>query len=78
MDMSRRDLLTASALLLGGPKACIFGRRSGRVETAAASGAQPIVLCWNENPYGPRRRRGRYQWTIATPAGIRTRRYSTR
>jgi histidinol-phosphate aminotransferase len=45
--MNRRELLSASALLLAGPG---FAWRS-----AAAQGADPapIVLCWNENPYGP-------------------------
>jgi histidinol-phosphate aminotransferase len=46
MDLNRRELLTASALLLASPKAAF--------STAAASGSsKPIVLCWNENPYGP-------------------------
>jgi histidinol-phosphate aminotransferase len=53
MDMSRRELLTASALLLASPKAAFSAAGQGTVETAAASGATPIVLCWNENPYGP-------------------------
>jgi histidinol-phosphate aminotransferase len=53
MDMSRRDLLTASALLLASPKAAFSAAGQGTVEMAAASGAKPIVLCWNENPYGP-------------------------
>jgi len=41
MDLSRRELLTASALLLAAPQA------------VWSAGTQPIVLCWNENPYGP-------------------------
>src|SRR3569832_1822902 len=45
MDLSRRELLTASALLMASPKAA--------VSAAAAANAQPIILCWNENPYGP-------------------------
>jgi histidinol-phosphate aminotransferase len=45
MDLSRRELLTASALLMAGPKAVLAA--------AAAPGPQPIILCWNENPYGP-------------------------
>ena len=45
MDLSRRELLTASALLMAGPKAALAA--------AAAPGSQPIILCWNENPYGP-------------------------
>ncbi len=45
MDLSRRELLTASALLMASPKAALSG--------AAGQSAQPIILCWNENPYGP-------------------------
>ena len=48
MTLSRRDLLTASALLLAGPGAAL--RAAGK---EAAPGGQPLVLCWNENPYGP-------------------------
>jgi histidinol-phosphate aminotransferase len=51
MDLSRRELLTASALLLASPKAAISTTRSAVAE--AAPGTRPIVLCWNENPYGP-------------------------
>ena len=47
MNLSRRDLLSASALLLAGPGATL--RAAGR-ESAPAG---PLVLCWNENPYGP-------------------------
>jgi len=47
MSMNRRELLTASALLLGGPG---FSLRSAVAKGAAAA---PLVLCWNENPYGP-------------------------
>jgi histidinol-phosphate aminotransferase len=47
MVLSRRDLLSASALLLAGPGLAL--------RAAAKPGAAPgpIVLCWNENPYGP-------------------------
>jgi histidinol-phosphate aminotransferase len=48
MPLSRRDLLTASALLLAGPGATL--RLAAK---PAAAQEQPIVLCWNENPYGP-------------------------
>ena len=48
MSLSRRDLLTASALLLAGPGATL--RAAAR---DAAPSARPMVLCWNENPYGP-------------------------
>jgi histidinol-phosphate aminotransferase len=62
MDLSRRDLLTASAALLASPKAafCAGGpaaraaAQAGAAEQAGAGAAtKPIVLCWNENPYGP-------------------------
>ena len=48
MPLSRRDLLSASALLLAGPAARL---RAAASETPA--GRRPLVLCWNENPYGP-------------------------
>ena len=44
MDLSRRELLAASALLLARP---------GRALATAPAGSGPIILCWNENPYGP-------------------------
>jgi histidinol-phosphate aminotransferase len=47
MSLSRRDLLAASALLLAGPAAAL------RAAPVAATGKAPLVLCWNENPYGP-------------------------
>jgi histidinol-phosphate aminotransferase len=48
MNLSRRDLIGASALLLAGPGAAL------RAAAAAGPADQgPIVLCWNENPYGP-------------------------
>ena len=47
MNLSRRDLLSASALLLAGPGATL---RAAARESAPAG---PLVLCWNENPYGP-------------------------
>ena len=49
MSLSRRDLLSASALLLAGPGAML---RAAAAE-APATGGGPLVLCWNENPYGP-------------------------
>jgi histidinol-phosphate aminotransferase len=49
MTLSRRDLLTASALLLAGPGAAVRAAESA----PAAAGSGPIILCWNENPYGP-------------------------
>jgi histidinol-phosphate aminotransferase len=57
MDFTRRELLTASALLLATPKGAWSkspGTGAGSAaDVGAASGAKPIVLCWNENPYGP-------------------------
>jgi histidinol-phosphate aminotransferase len=65
MDLSRRELLTASALLLASPKAALSGVGQAAGTKAAGAGAEagaaagagagvkPIVLCWNENPYGP-------------------------
>jgi histidinol-phosphate aminotransferase len=53
MDLSRRELLTASALLLASPKVAFSAAGKGAAGAAAAAGVQPIVLCWNENPYGP-------------------------
>ncbi|HWW33107.1 MAG TPA: histidinol-phosphate transaminase [Steroidobacteraceae bacterium] len=50
MSLSRRDLLTASALLLAGPGMAL--RAAGR-ESVAKGLDNPVVLCWNENPYGP-------------------------
>jgi histidinol-phosphate aminotransferase len=47
MTVNRRDLLTASALLLAGPGIAL---RAGAREGAPTG---PRVLCWNENPYGP-------------------------
>jgi histidinol-phosphate aminotransferase len=52
MTLSRRDLLTASALLLAGPAGAL--RAAGRAAAPGdTAGGKPIVLCWNENPYGP-------------------------
>ncbi len=48
MTVNRRDLLSASALLLAGPA---FALRAASAQAAPA--ARPVVLCWNENPYGP-------------------------
>src|ERR1700761_9007724 len=59
MDMSRRELLTASALLLAGAKTGIAAANAAAVPNAtigvaaAPSAANPVILCWNENPYGP-------------------------
>jgi len=50
MSLSRRDLLTASALLLAGPG---FAMRAAGRQAATGGGGNPLILCWNENPYGP-------------------------
>jgi histidinol-phosphate aminotransferase len=47
MNLSRRDLLSASAVLLAGPGAVL------RAAARESGSATPLVLCWNENPYGP-------------------------
>jgi histidinol-phosphate aminotransferase len=48
MSLSRRDLLSATALLLAGPGAMLRA-----AQTQPPRSGEPIVLCWNENPYGP-------------------------
>jgi histidinol-phosphate aminotransferase len=55
MELSRRDLLTASALLLMRPVSSLSAPRDARLAaTPLAGGTEPMVLlCWNENPYGP-------------------------
>ena len=68
MDLSRRDLLATSALLLAGsglarPGLTLGGQSAGTGPAPAPAAppgpqsaplsTQPIVLCWNENPYGP-------------------------
>jgi histidinol-phosphate aminotransferase len=55
MELSRRDLLTASAIMLMRPMSSISAPLGARLAAAAlAGGAEPMVLlCWNENPYGP-------------------------
>ncbi len=63
MHLSRRDVLTASAALLAAPAGAWR-----TAEGAAASG--PIILCWNENPYGPSPA-ARAAVSEAIPAGCR-------
>jgi histidinol-phosphate aminotransferase len=55
MDLSRRELLTASASLLASPKAAMSAAAATNAPAsgAVAAARKPIVLCWNENPYGP-------------------------
>ena len=55
MELSRRDLLTASAIMLMGPM-CSTSAPVGASPAPAppADGAESVtLLCWNENPYGP-------------------------
>jgi histidinol-phosphate aminotransferase len=54
MELSRRDLLTASAIMLMRPMSSISAPLGARLAAASlAGGTEPILLCWNENPYGP-------------------------
>jgi histidinol-phosphate aminotransferase len=54
MELSRRDLLTASAIMLMRPMSSMSAPLGASLATApAAGGTDPILLCWNENPYGP-------------------------
>jgi histidinol-phosphate aminotransferase len=54
MELSRRDLLTASALMLM-PRMSISGALGARPAAAPSAGGTEsmTLLCWNENPYGP-------------------------
>jgi histidinol-phosphate aminotransferase len=63
MHLSRRDVLTASAALLAAP-----GLSWRSAQGAVAGG--PIILCWNENPYGPSPA-ARAAVSEAIPAGCR-------
>src|SRR5262249_59141697 len=53
MTLSRRDLLSASALLLAGPAALLRAAEGATGAGPAATRPPPPGLCWNENPYGP-------------------------
>src|ERR1700719_2859952 len=55
MELSRRDLLTASAIMLMRPMSSISAPLGARLAAAPlAGGTEPMtLLCWNENPYGP-------------------------
>src|ERR1700761_7386670 len=55
MELSRRDLLTASAIMLMRPISSLSAPLGARLAAAPlAGGNDPVVLlCWNENPYGP-------------------------
>src|ERR1700733_4469916 len=54
MELSRRDLLTASAILLMRPVSSISAPLGAPLAAApVGTAAEPMLLCWNENPYGP-------------------------
>lgn len=54
MTISRRSLLTASALLLARPRAALSDVTAESViRPATDARPEPLVMCWNENPYGP-------------------------
>ena len=54
MEFSRRDLLTASAIMLMRPISSISAPLGAPLAAApSAGGTEPMLLCWNENPYGP-------------------------
>jgi histidinol-phosphate aminotransferase len=54
MELSRRDLLTASAIMLMRPMSSISAPLGASLPAAPlAGGTEPMLLCWNENPYGP-------------------------
>jgi len=57
-DLTRRHLLAASALLVAPASPPLWAATPGEsaataAEHSAVAGKRPIVLCWNENPYGP-------------------------
>jgi histidinol-phosphate aminotransferase len=54
MELSRRDLLTASAIMLMRPMSSISAPLgAGLAAAPLTGGTEPMLLCWNENPYGP-------------------------
>jgi histidinol-phosphate aminotransferase len=56
MDFSRRELLAGTAALLASPTiawSATGARRTLLAPAAEGATTKPIVLCWNENPYGP-------------------------
>src|ERR1700730_18019199 len=55
MNAGRRDSWTASAIMLMRPMSSISAPLGARLAAAPiAGGTEPLVLlCWNENPYGP-------------------------
>jgi len=65
MSMNRRELLGLSALLLAAPHRTLHA-----AGLAPPAQAQPLLLCWNENPYGPSPR-ARLAVSHAIAAGCR-------
>jgi histidinol-phosphate aminotransferase len=54
MNLSRREMLAASALLLARPVGSPAAEAAPAAPAAAPGvGTKPLILCWNENPYGP-------------------------
>ena len=54
MTLSRRALLSASALLIARPRAARADTPTeALIHPATDARADPLALCWNENPYGP-------------------------
>ena len=54
MQLSRRDLLTASAIMLMRPLNSISAPLGASLPAIPSAGeTEPMLLCWNENPYGP-------------------------
>lgn len=53
IDLNRRALLSASALLLARPHAAVGQVAELSIVPATDARPEPLVLCWNENPYGP-------------------------
>src|SRR5690242_13001906 len=52
MGLSRRDLLAGSALILTQSASSLAGLSPAR-DLPPETRSKPIILCWNENPYGP-------------------------
>lgn len=52
MNISRRALLSASAVLLARPRS-VDAHADLAIVPSTDARPDPLVLCWNENPYGP-------------------------
>jgi len=53
VELSRRHLLGGSALLLTPARALLSSALASEPVPTPAAAGKPIILCWNENPYGP-------------------------